>query len=314
MTKIVDFIIDSINASRERLKLTVASFYIGLLALYHWKALAILFFGNVPMLEKIDEIDEIYFNWTNWNYILNLLLVLFTATLFMVLFPTIMWLSEKVLVKLSINRKRNKALEEESDRTDEIESVRHQFKLKQEETGNLQENEYLDRISRLEKHNSDLLKEIDNLRLELEQQRIHEKESVISLKESFKGVEQNYRLQLEELKRQNVFINEKNSEQNQLIFYKKEALTNKDLDLINFINNVYRDMSIAEKKMITKMFASNNSVKNVMTMFNDLSASIRMFLTKLQDLQIIKLMNFTNESFEILVLDREFIYIPKFNI
>lgn len=211
MSKIIDFIIDSLNASRERLKLSIATFYITILALYHWRAFAILFFGGIPMMKKIEAIDQLYKNYTFWFYLLNPLCILLVSITFMILFPTIMWLSEKILVQLSINRKENKKREDIADRNKELETVRHLFKLKQEETGNLQENQYLNKIKNLEVLVQDNLEDKMALEKELQNERKNQNDAIFNLKRGFENVENSYRQQIIELNRQLEIISDNDS-------------------------------------------------------------------------------------------------------
>lgn len=201
MNKIIDFVIDSINAGRDRLKMSIVTFYFSLLVLYHWRVFAILFFGGMPMMEKINEIDFLYKDYTPWFYFLNALSILLISIVFMILFPTIMWLSEKILVKISIKRKKKKEDEDQADRDKDIDVVRHQFKLKQEETGNLKESEYVDKILSLETMLNDNNKSKEQLERSLLEERKKHKDSIDNLKNSFMQIETNYQLQIDELNR-----------------------------------------------------------------------------------------------------------------
>lgn len=208
MEKIIDFIIESINAGRERLKMPIVTFYITLLGLYHWKALAILFFGGIPMMDKIEKISALYpdFKTCPEYYVINTVVILLVSVFFMLLFPIIMWLSEKVLIDVSIRRKEKREKEIEADRKQQIAEVQHQFTLKEEETGNLEKSGYLDEIKSLKDSVTTHLEEKNKLQKEQQKQLVDERkrqeEAIRDLKLGFESVEDKYKAQIEELKRQ----------------------------------------------------------------------------------------------------------------
>ncbi|MDM1513576.1 hypothetical protein [Myroides odoratimimus] len=249
MDKIIDFVIDSINAGRERLKMSIVTFYISLLALYHWRVFAILFFGDIPMMKKIEKIDFLYKDYTPWFYLFNSLLILLVSVTFMILFPTIMWLSEKALVYVSIKRKEKKEEEEQKDRDKEIEIVKHQFKLKKEETGNLNENEYLDQIQNLNKLISKHIQEKKEIQKELTDERDKQRIAIFDLKNGFETVELNYKNQVEELKRQLSVVNDNSNAYNGILKAGK-FITEEENFYIDTINYMFRKLREEDKRLI----------------------------------------------------------------
>ncbi|MGG5578047.1 hypothetical protein ACPDHL_12000 [Myroides sp. C15-4] len=251
MNKIVDFIIDSINASRDRLKMSIVTFYIALLALFHWRVFAILFFGGLPMMEKICEIDALYSQWEWYDYILNPVLVLLVSVLSMILFPTIMLLTDKLVIKIAIKRKNNKELEDDQDREKEIKIVQHQFRLKQEETGNLQQGEYLNKIQELQTTILDNSKEKRTLEKDLKEEREKQKTAILNLKNGFDKVESNYKQQIEELNRQINTITLQNIPHTELLFEVPANINNMETRYrLHDINEKYLYLSLEDKKFL----------------------------------------------------------------
>lgn len=288
MNKIIDFIIDSINAGRERLKMSIVTFYISLLALYHWRVFVILFFGGIPMMKKIEEIDALYKDYTPWFYLLNSLSILLVSIAFMILFPTIMWLSEKALVYVSIKRKEKKEEEDAADRNKDIEIVRHQFKLKQEETGNLKEIGYVDEIKKLRELVHDNLQEKMELEKELNNEREKQKHAITNLKSGFENVELNYVEQINELKRQLTVVQDNNIT-NKDVLNAGHQITETEYNDIHHINFLYNKLANIEKSLIDRILFNFKTPTSLVTLpIIDRSTSFKEILRLLNKLNLIE--------------------------
>ncbi|MGL5276687.1 hypothetical protein [Myroides sp.] len=297
MDKIVDFIIDSVNVSRERLKMSIMTFYLALLGVYHWKVLAILFFSVTPMMERISAIDLLYRDWSICDYIFNCLIILIISFFCMILFPFIMLIAEKLLVKISVKRKQNKENEDEVDRKKELIDLKHKFELKQAETGNLEESEYLDKIVNLESSVSKYEKELSD-------ERQKQVEAIENLKQNFSKVEANYKLQIDELKRQNIVVR---SEEGKfpLLDVKFTPLLEEEMSNVHEVNYLLKYLNKEEEKIIRNILNpfKGDTFTRMLT-FNKINVESNAFdkiIELLQNLRIIISTNYTSSVSEFVV-------------
>ncbi|MGG5576382.1 hypothetical protein ACPDHL_03435 [Myroides sp. C15-4] len=308
MNKIIDFIIDSINASRERLKMSIVTFYIALLVLYHWRVFAILLFGGIPMVDKIEKIDLLYKDYTLWHYLLNPIFVLILAVSTMLLFPWITLKTDIVVNKILIKRKNDKEDVLINDRTKEIAKAEHEYFLLQISSGYKSTTEFVQEIGHLETANESLKKELANQKEEFESELRKEQEnsrkSIENLKLGFKQVEENFELQIDELKRQNtravpdfIYFDLPDS---------YEINGNKIKELSDQINLILLPFTVEERaeifNAILRLKISNSNNKSEIDKYSfhfqgkECTATISDFFSQLNDLGVVELSVYlTNE-------------------
>lgn len=310
MSKIIDFIIDSINASRERLKLTIATFYIGLLALYHWKALAILFFGGVPMLEKIDKINELYADWDIRDWCLRSLFVLGISIISMVLFPLIMWLVEWILKKINEGRSTIQRYQIKIKRTDDEEQKEHEYELLQIASGRKSTEEFVKQIEELKLKNNYFQTELNNLNNKQNEALLEERErsakAIDNLKLGFTNVEDNYKTQIQELSRQ---LENINKHSDITLFDINKSENEYERMIFNNVNNIYRSLTSNQKVIIKDIIFGNSDVYELKLSQNSLV--LTEILDMLNKLEMIKIDKSRPEIYRVLKASKLLRYIER---
>lgn len=160
---IIDFIKESKEASQERLKLPIVTFYIFLLVISYWKPLSIYFLSEKKIEEKIKEIDFIYKNHTHWDHILNLLILLLLSTISSILFPSIMFIIEYLLKKPNKERKIIKNSTKDIDRNEELKITKHKYDMNKILSGNKEVEDYNQSIEDLKKSYEDRIQNMENI-------------------------------------------------------------------------------------------------------------------------------------------------------
>lgn len=307
MSKIIDFIIDSINASRERLKLTIATFYIGLLALYHWKALAILFFGGIPMLEKIDKINELYADWEIRDWCLKSLFVLGVSIISMVLFPLIMWLVERLLKTINEGRDTIQRDQIKIKRTDDEEQKEHEYELLQIASGRKSTEEFVKQIEGLKDENNYFKTELNNLNHKQNEAILEERErsakAIDNLNLGFKNVEENYIAQIKELSRQLENIRKHSDIE---LFNANKAEDQYEGITLKNINHIYRRLSPEQKEIIEEVVLGHSKFSEVKISYKNLE--LKQILDMLNDLKMVRIDNIGQESYGVTQLEKLFRY------
>lgn len=160
---IIDFVKESKEASQERLKLPIVTFYIFLLLISYWKPLSIYFLSEKKIEEKIKQIDFIYKNYTHWDHILNLLILLLLSTISSLLFPVIMFVIEFLLKSPNKERKIIKNSTKDIDRHEELKIARHRYDLNKIVSGNKEIEDYNQSIEVLKKSYEDRIQNIETI-------------------------------------------------------------------------------------------------------------------------------------------------------
>jgi len=160
---IIDFVKESKEASQERLKLPIVTFYIFLLVISYWKPLSIYFLSEKKIEEKIKEIDFIYKNYTYCDHILNLLILLLLSTISSILFPSIMFIIEYLLKKPNKERKIIKNSTKDIDREEELKITKHKYDMNKILSGNKEIEDYNKSIEDLKKSYEDRIKNMENI-------------------------------------------------------------------------------------------------------------------------------------------------------
>jgi len=150
MKDILNFIRDSIETSKERLKSPILKYYLLFLIFIHWKAISIYLFSTEPIEKRISKIERLYKYWSQWDFFWQALLMLFLVILINIALPFIMWLFEEI--QIIPNRKRKTLLYKNNamDRIEELEKTKHEFNKSKIISGNVETEDFNTRIETLQ--------------------------------------------------------------------------------------------------------------------------------------------------------------------
>ncbi|WP_025124392.1 hypothetical protein [Myroides odoratimimus] len=284
MEKVVDFIIDSINASRDRLKMSIVTFYLSLLALYHWRVFAILFFGGMSMEKKIEKIDIFYIDWTWCDYIFNPILILLISILSALLFPIIMWGIEFVLLTPTEGRKKIKNEGLEIDRLEDRKIEEHKYELLQISSGHKNTEQFVNEIKHLKDENERLTEDYE---VSIKNERNKSDLAIENLTNGFRQVEDNYKKQISELNRQLEMFNNSIVEDSLYLVSSLPREVDGSYFVLKDINAVYKSLSYEEKRLANKIRNVDKMDEYNLINLEDVSSSFIDFLNKLKDFGVI---------------------------
>ncbi len=150
MKDILNFIRDSIETSKERLKSPILIYYLLFLIFIHWKAISIYLFSTEPIEKRISKIERLYRYWSQGDFFWQALLMLFFVVLINITLPFIMWLFDEI--QIVPNRKRKTLLYKNNamERIEELEKTKHEFNKSKIISGNVETEDFNTRIETLQ--------------------------------------------------------------------------------------------------------------------------------------------------------------------
>lgn len=147
---IVDLIKDLIDTSKERLKTPISGAFIWSFLIYNWRPIAVLFFSNAPLEDRIVVINDVYCGY------LAIIMPIVIAFIYTVGVPMLMVQIDKLLIKTKKTRVDNIYESKEHTIDKKITLAKKEFELKNAESGNKQIDELQERINTLEETNSQI--------------------------------------------------------------------------------------------------------------------------------------------------------------
>lgn len=190
MKDILDFIRDSINAGKDRLKNPLIMYYLLFAALIHWKAVSLFIFSSESMEKRIYRIERLYRDWNQWDYVLQSILILIFVLIINIGLPHLMLFFEKHTSEP--NKKRKGILYDgyNVDRSEDIKKSRHEFEKSKIVSGNVEQD--------------DFNKELKLLQDTIEENRVRHQEAITVMKKTqdseMKALKTSYENSLNRLK------------------------------------------------------------------------------------------------------------------
>ncbi|MEE1899598.1 hypothetical protein V1389_14710 [Flavobacterium rakeshii] len=141
-----DVLVEGIKIFRERFKYPIITIYIIMLLFWNWDVLSYYFLSNSPIEQKIDYINNHYYDC--WG---RVLWPLVKAVFISILLPAIMLLIEYPLFKINEERRGLRSVVKDKIRQDSIKDAEHEFAITQARTGKKTIEEWEEKINEVEK-------------------------------------------------------------------------------------------------------------------------------------------------------------------
>ena len=149
-----DFIKSLIDSAKERLKTPITGAFIWSFIIYNWRPIAVLFFSNAPIEDRIVVVNYEYFK--DWLIVPVLLVPIIMAFIYTVGIPMLMVKIDKILSETKKARIK-KIYDDKGNILDgKILIAGKEFELKNKESRNKQMEELLTKIKDLEESNSQM--------------------------------------------------------------------------------------------------------------------------------------------------------------
>lgn len=248
MKEFLDFIRDLIDAGKERLKNPILTYYLILLIFNNWKAISIFILSKQTIETRIKKISWLYNDWTIWDFIWQSICVLFLAVIINTILPFVNWFVDYLNLNPNIERKILLYKSNHIDRDEELNKTKHEFNKNKIISGNLEAEDYNNRIKSLQNTIED-------------NRKLHQQEIDLIIKtneEQLKSITENLRIAEDNLLKNSIrkpnYTDKKNSD-----FFR----LNEILDFYNRLTNI-------EKKEFNFILKSLNSTRTDGKEFNDI--------------------------------------------
>lgn len=150
MKDILDFIRDSIESGKERLKNPFLLYYILFAVIMHWKAVSLFAFSTDPIEKRIFRIERLYRNWTQADFFWQSVLMLIIVLIINIGLPYVMWLFDAMHILPNNKRKSLLHASNSIDRMEELEKTKHDFSKNKIISGNVEAEDFNKRVETLQ--------------------------------------------------------------------------------------------------------------------------------------------------------------------
>jgi hypothetical protein len=227
-----DFIKSLLDSAKERLKTPITGAFIWSFIIYNWRPMAVLFFSNASIEDRIVVVNYEYFN--GWLILPVIFVPILMSFIYTVAVPMLMVKIDKILAKTKKDRI-EKIYEDKGIIMDgKIRIAEKEFILKNKESGNKQIEDFITQITGLEETNTQMTNahnnKVNQLNAELAKVNKEFGDAVVKLNE-YNSLTDNEKLSLKDLISRDV---------NNAYDHFKNTLTSHELEQladINLINN-----------------------------------------------------------------------------
>lgn len=182
-SKLLTLYHESKEATTERLKMPIVTFYISLLIITYWQPLVILLFSSKPIEDRTAYIRCLYSQENIYFHYIQALFILIISFSFSVIFPMLTHFINKLTKTAKYADIEEKELQKDRARLDEEKQAIHDFKKANIKSGQLEKDEYNKSMEDLKFSYEKRIRSLEDNNIVLEknyQESINQKEKTIS--------------------------------------------------------------------------------------------------------------------------------------